>query len=153
MASCWRILFVLLVALLSLTACGSLRTVPAQFNAADYTPIDFELLGRDSSSLHAGDLVRCQAFFWQFLTHDPTPRYYYFNHLRYPVRWGALEWFALYQHADMRGYFDRAVMSREQRQEFKPQRLDHLIIYGELVPMGGSKLYLLVHHLERFTID
>jgi hypothetical protein len=152
-ARCWRILFVLLVGILPFMGCGSLRTVPGQFNAADYTPIDFELLVRDSSSLRAGELVRCQAFFWQFLTHDPAPQYYYFNQLAYPLRWGELEWFALYQQADMRGYFDRGVMSRKLRQEFKPQRLDPVIIYGELVPMGGSMLYLLVHHLERFTID
>jgi hypothetical protein len=44
-------------------------------------------------------------------------------------------------------------MSHAQRLEFNPKRLDPLIIYGELVPMGGSMLYLLVHHLERVTID
>ena len=39
-------------------------------------------------------------------------------------------------------------MSHRQRLQFNPKRLDHLIIYGELVAMGASKLYLLVHHLE-----
>jgi hypothetical protein len=153
MASYSRVLLVLIFGILSLTACGNLRPVPAEFSAADYTPIDFELLVRDSPSLRPGELVRCQAFFWQFLTHDPAPQYYYFNQLRYPLRWVELEWFALYQNVDMTGYFDRGVMSQAQSLEFKPQRLDHLIIYGELVPMGGNKFYLLVHHLERFIID
>ena len=153
MAGCSRFLLVLMFGILSLTACGSMKPVPAQFNPADYTPVDFELLQRDSSSLNTGQLVRCQAFFWQFLTHDPAPQYYYFNQLRYPLSWGNLEWFALYKDADMTGYFDRGVMSHAQRLEFNPKRLDPLIIYGELVPMGGSKLYLLVHHLERVTID
>ncbi len=44
-------------------------------------------------------------------------------------------------------------MSHAQRLEFNPKRLDPLIIYGELVPMGGSKLYLQVHHLERLHLD
>lgn len=153
MARCSRLLFVLVLAMLPLTACGSLRTVPAQFNPDDYTPMDFGLLVRDAPSLRAGELIRCQAFFWQFLTHDPAPQYYYFNQLRYPFRWGELEWFALYQNADMTGYYDRGVMSQAQSLEFKPQRLDNFIIYGELVSMGGSKLYLLVHHLERVKID
>ena len=36
----------------------------------------------------------------------------------------------------MKGYYDRGVMSHPQRLEFNPKRLDHLIIYGELVPTG-----------------
>jgi hypothetical protein len=44
-------------------------------------------------------------------------------------------------------------MSFRQRLDFNPKRLDPIIIYGELVSMGGSTLYLLVHHLERVTID
>jgi hypothetical protein len=153
MTSCRRLLLVLLFGILPLTACGSMKPVPAPFNPADYTPIDFALLQRDSSSLHAGQLVRCQAYFWQFLTHDPAPQYYYFNQLRYPFSWGELEWFALYANADMTGYFDRGVMSHPQLLEFNLKRLEPLIIYGELVPLGGSKLYLQVHHLERFSLD
>ena len=55
--------------------------------------------------------------------------------------------------ADMTGYFDRGVMSHPQRLQFNPKRLEPLIIFGEMVPLGGSKLYLLVHHLERFSLD
>jgi len=153
MAGCSRFLLILLFGILPLAGCGSIRPVPAVFNQADYTPVDFDLVQRDTSSLHAGDLIRCQAFFWQFLTHDPAPEYYYFNQIRYPSSWSDLEWFALYKDADMQGYYDRGAMSFRQRLEFNPKRLDPIIIYGELVSMGGSKLYLLVHHLERVTID
>jgi hypothetical protein len=153
MAGWRRLLLLFLIGTLFLPACGRMRPVPAEFQPADYTPINFDQLRLDSSSLHAGDLVRVQAYFWQFLTYDPAPRYYYFNQLRYPLNWGDLEWFALYRDADMKGYYDRGVMSHAQRLEFNPQRLDHLVIYGELVPVGGHILYLQVHHLERLKID
>ena len=153
MAVCSRFLLVLVLGILPLTGCGTIRPVPAAFNQADYTPIDFDLVRRDASSLHAGDLIRCRAYFWQFLTHDPAPEYYYFNHIRYPSSWSDLEWFALYKDTDQRGYYDRGAMSFRQRLDFNLKRLDPIIIYGELVSMGGSKFYLLVHHLERVTID
>jgi hypothetical protein len=154
MANCSRLVPLIILALLLLTACGTIKPVPANFDPSAYTPIDFELLlTPQSSSLHSGQLIRCQAFFWEFLTYDPAPRYYYFNQLRYPVSWRDLEWFALYKDSDLKGYFDRGVMSYAQRLEFKPKRLEPLIIYGELVPLGGSQLYLQVHHLERHVID
>ncbi len=153
MAGCSRFFLVLLFGLLSLTACGSMRPVPASFNQADYTPIDFDLLRRDAGSLHPGDLVRCQAYFWQFLTYDPSPGHYVLNHLRHPFSWGDLEWFALYRDVNLQGYFDRGAMSHRQRLDFDPKRLEPIVIYGELVPMGRNRLYLLVHHLERLERD
>lgn len=152
MPACRRLLPALLLGILFLTACGSMRPIPAEFNPGDYTPINYEQLRHDSS-LRAGDLVRVEAFFWQFLTYDPAPKHYYANQLRYPRRWGDLEWFALYEKADMTGYYDRGAMSHLQRLQFDPKRLDHLILYGEMVHLDGSKLYLLVHHLEHFKID
>ena len=152
MPGCSRFLLVLLFGILPLTACGSMKPVPAEFTPTAYTPINFDQLLHDSS-LQAGELVRVEAFFWQFLTYDPAPEYYYFNQLHYPRHWGDLEWFALYEKADMKGYYDRGAMSHMQRLQFDPKRLDHLIIYGEMVPMGGSKLYLLVHRLEHVKID
>ncbi len=88
MAGCSRLLFVLMFGILPLTACGSLKPVPAQFNPADYTPIDFELVLQNSPSLPTGQLIRCQAYFWQFLTYDPAPQYYYFNHTALPPKLG-----------------------------------------------------------------
>jgi hypothetical protein len=152
MAGCRRFLLLLLFATLLLTACGSMRPVPAEFHPSAYTPIDFEQLPLNTN-LHAGELVRVEGYFWQFLYYDPAPEYYYFSQLKYPRRWGELEWFALYQKADMQGYYDRAAMSNLQRLQFGPKRLDHLIIYGEMVRLGGSTLYLLVHHLERVQPD
>ncbi len=154
MVSCSRLVPFIIFILLHLTACGTVRPVPADFDYGAYTPVDFELLlAPQSSRLQAGQLIRCQAFFWEFLTYDPAPRYYYFNQLRYPGSWGDLEWFALYKDSDLKGYFDRGVMSYVQRLEFKPKRLEPLILYGELVPLGGSQLYLQVHRLERIVID
>jgi hypothetical protein len=152
MAGRCRFLLLLLFAALLLTACGSMKPVPAEFQPAEYTPIDFAQLPLDTN-LHAGELVRVEAYFWQFLTYDPAPKYYYVDQLKYPRRWGQLEWFSLYQKADMQGYYDRAAMSHLQRLQFNPKRLDHLIIYGEMVRMGGSTIYLLVHHLERVQPD
>lgn len=154
MVCCRRLLPAILLGMLFLTACGTVQPVPADFDPGAYAPVDFELLlPPQSSRLHAGQLIRCQAFFWQFLDYDPGPRYYYFNQMRYPGSWGDLEWFALYKDSDMRGYFDLGAMSYAQRLEFNPKRLDPLIIYGELVPLGGSLLYLQVHRLERYVID
>jgi hypothetical protein len=152
MAGCSRILLVLLLGIMLLTACGSMKPVPAEFNPTEYTPISFDQLLHDSS-LRAGELVRVEGFFWQFLTYDPALKHYYANQLKYPRHWGDLEWFALYEKADMKGYYDRGAMSHRQRLQFEPKRLDHFILYGEMVPMGGSKLYLLVHHLDRLKID
>jgi hypothetical protein len=148
-----RFLLILVFGILPLHGCGSVRPVPATFNQADYTPIDFDQLRLDASSLRAGDLIRCQACFWQFLSYDPAPEYFYFNYLRYPASWPDLEWFALYKDADMQGYYNRGAMSFQQRLTFNPKRLDPIIIYGEIVSMGGSTFYLLVHHLERVTIN
>lgn len=143
----------LVVLCLLVGGCGGVRALPGQFNPAEYTPVEFALLQQDSASLKAGQLIRTQAYFWQFLTYDPSPQYYYFNQLRHPRSWSDLEWFALYERPDMTGYFDRGAMSYEQRLQFDLKRLDYLIIYGELIPMGGSRLYLQVHHLERVALD
>lgn len=152
MACCRRTLVGLML-LFYLTGCGALRPTPTAFNPAEYEPIDFDLLLNESPTLRAGQRVRTQAFFWQFLTYDPAPQYYYFNHLASPFRWGELEWFALYQEATMKGYFDRVAMSAEQRRQFSLNRLEPLMLYGELVPFGGRKLYLLIHHIERYDLD
>jgi len=149
-----RLFVVIMLLGLVFTGCGTMQPVPAEFNPAAYTPIDFGLLlAPRTPGLHDGQLIRCEAYFWEFLTYDPAPAHYYFNQLRYPTRWGELEWFALYRDADMQGYFDLGAMSAELRREFDPKRLDPLIIYGELVPMGGRRLYLQVHHLELREID
>lgn len=138
-----------LVLLFQLAACGRVANPPAAFDPATYTPIDTSLLLTGApAGLQPGQRVSFRCYFWEFLSYDPGIRYYYFNLLRYPQQWGALEWFAVYRDATMTGYFDRLAMSYAQRLTFRPKRLDPLIIYGELLPFGGRDLYLLVHHLE-----
>lgn len=139
--------------LLLISACGQVQPVPPTFNPAAYTPIEMDQLRRGSPSLQAGQLVSFQAYFWEFLSYDPVPQYYYLNQLRYPRRWRELEWFALYQDAAMRGYFDLAAMSYEQRRQFQPKRLDLFRLYGEMVPLGGGRLYFQTHSLEPVEVD
>ena len=98
-----------------------MKPVPAEFNPTEYTPISFDQLLHGYSSLRAGELVRVEGFFWQFLTYDPALKYYYANQLKYPRHWGDLEWFALYEKADMKGYYDRGAMSHLQRLQFNPK--------------------------------
>jgi hypothetical protein len=149
-----RLAPILLWLLLLLTgACGQVRPLPTTFNPDAYTPVALEQLRREASGLAAGQLISFQAYFWEFLSYDPVPQRYYLNQLRYPQRWRELEWFALYQDAAMRGYFDRAVMSYEQNLRFQPKRLDFLRFYGELVSLGGNRLYFQTHHLEPVRVD
>ncbi len=139
--------------LLLISACGQVKPVPATFNPEAYPPIEMEQVRRGSPRLQAGQLVSFQAHFWEFLSYDPVPQHYYLNQLRHPRRWRELEWFALYQDAAMRGYFDLAAMSYEQRLKFQPTRLDLLRFYGEMVPLGGGRLYFRTHFLEPITVD
>lgn len=136
-----------------LSACGQVRPLPPEMDLAAYSPIALEQLRRGSPDLKAGDRVRLQAYFWEFLSYDPVPQHYYLNQLRYLRHWGDLEWFALYQEPTLRGYFDLATMSAEQRRQFAPKRLEPLILFGELVNLGGGRLYLQTHHLERLVLD
>ncbi len=73
----------------------------------------------------------------------------YLTRLRHPIAWRRLEWFAIYGTARMREYFDRVAIDREQRRFYKFQRLDPVLIYGELAPMGKGLLYLRVHRMQK----
>lgn len=149
MTSSNRCLSLMLVLALAASACGQVSSAPTAFDPAAYTPIAADWLAApEAHQLKAGQWVQCRAYFWEFLSYDPGIRYYYFNQIRFPQRWGALEWFAIYQQPTMTGYFDRLAMSYAQRLEYQPKRLDQIIIYGELLPFGGRQIYLLVHHLE-----
>jgi len=149
----YRLPSLLLGALLLAAACGQVRPLPPELPLADYTPLDLAQLRENSPELRAGQLVQIRAYFWEFLSYDPVPQHYYFNQLRHPLTWQQLEWFALYESSAMHGYFDLAVMSPAQRRQFQPKRLEHLVLFGELVPMGGSRLYLQTHYLERVVVD
>ncbi len=149
-----RCLACLLPALIvGLAACGQVRPVPSAFSPADYQPIALEQLRQGSPALAAGQLVRLPVYFWEFLSYDPAVPQYYLNQLRHPQRWRELEWFAVYQEPSLRGYFDRAAMTYEQRLQADPKRLDPITLYGELVAFGAGRLYLKVHHLEHVATD
>jgi len=49
----------------------------------------------------------------------------------------------------MRGYYDRLALTRQQQQDWRLRRLEHLRVYGQLAPLGFGVLYLQAHHLER----
>lgn len=145
----WIYLGIFLLGMLWEAACGQVRPVPSAWVPDDYTPIEYSQLQTGDRTLTAGQRVRCRAYFWQFLVYDPAPGYYYFDQLRYPLSWGSLEWFALYGSPDMRGYYDRAAMDHLQRINYQLKRLDPIILYGELVPLGGRQVYLRVHHIQK----
>jgi hypothetical protein len=115
---------ILLCGLLSLSACGELRPHPAAFDPQAYTPITYqELLAPGPAGLHAGQQVRVQAYFWQYLDYDPAMVRNYLTLLRYPIRWYQLQWFATYGTPDLTGYFDLAAMTPEQASQYKFKRL------------------------------
>ncbi|OPX20669.1 MAG: hypothetical protein BZ151_02670 [Desulfobacca sp. 4484_104] len=142
-------LIICLVMIGQVWSCGQMRPPPPTWVAGDYTPIEFSQLQSASPDLAAGHKISCRAYFWQFLEYDPAPGYYYFNQLRHPLSWGDLEWFALYGSPDMQNYFDRAAMDEAQQRAYQLRRMDPIILYGELVPLGGRQVYLRVHHIQQ----
>jgi hypothetical protein len=143
----------LLVSLLGFCACGHLRPQPAAFDPQAYTPIEYQdLLSPKQAGLHAGQKIRVKAYFWQYVDYDPAMVRNYLTLLRYPIRWYRLRWFALYGTNDMTGYYDLAAITPERAELYKLQRLDPILIYGELSGLGPG-LYLQVFHIEKITED
>jgi hypothetical protein len=144
---------IILCGLLGLSACGELRPHPAAFDPQTYTPINYrDLLAPGPAGLHAGQKVRVQAYFWQYLDYDPALVRNYLTLFRYPIRWYRLQWFSTYDTADLTGYFDLAAMTPEQAEQYKLKRLDHVMLYGELAGLG-SGLYLQVFHMEKIDAE
>jgi hypothetical protein len=144
---------VLLGCLALICACGELRPVPATFEPQDYTFIEYQdLLHPRRAGLHAGQKIRLKAFFWEYLTYDPALVENYLTLPRYPIRWYQLRWFATYGTEAMTGYYDLAALSPEQAQQYHLTRMEPIVIYGELSPLGQG-LYLRVHHLEKIEAD
>jgi len=143
----------LLCGLWGLCACGELRPRPADFDPQVYTPIEYQdLLAPRRAGLHAGQKVRVKAYFWQYLDYDPAMVRNYLTLPRYPIRWYRLQWFATYDTADMTGYYDLAAVSPEQAEDYKLQRLDPVLLYGELSRLGPG-LYLQVFHIAKIIED
>ncbi len=144
---------VLLIALL-LLGCGRYRAVPAAWDPEAYRLVAVqELKAPRTADLAAGHKVKVPAYFWEFLMYDPAMVRNYLTLLRHPLAWPKLQWFAVYGTPQMQEYFDRVAMDQEQRRSYRLNRLDLVMIFGELAPMGGGLLYLRVHRLEKLEED
>jgi hypothetical protein len=148
-----HLLLLVLCGLLGVCACGQLRPHPATFDPQAYTPIEYQdLLAPQAAGLHAGEKIRVKAYFWQYVNYDPAMIRNYLTLLRYPVRWYRLRWFAIYRTDDLTGYYDLAAISPELAEEYKLQRLDPVMLYGELSSLGRG-LFLQVFHIEKIVED
>lgn len=139
----------LLAGCLMVASCGELRPVPAPIEAQAYKAIDYpDLLDPARAGLKAGDLIRVRAYFWQYIDYDPAMVRNYLTLPRYPIRWYQLRWFATYGSEKMTGYYDLAAWSPEQAEKYKINRLDPILIYGELSRLSPG-VFLRVHHIEK----
>ena len=143
----------LLCGLFGLSACGELRPHPAAFDPQAYTSLAYhDLLAPGPAGLKAGQKVRVQAYFWQYLDYDPAIVRNYLTLFRYPIKWYQLQWFSTYDTADLTGYYDLAAVTPEQAEKYKLKRLDPVMLYGELARLGPG-LYLQVFHIEKIAQD
>ena len=139
----------LLAGCLLVASCGELRPVPVSIEIQAYKAIDYpDLLDPARAGLKAGDLIRVKTYFWQYLDYDPAMVRNYLTLPRYPIRWYQLRWFATYGSEKMTGYYDLAALSPEQAEKYKINRLDPILIYGELSPLKPG-VFLRVHHIEK----
>jgi hypothetical protein len=143
----------LTVGVLLISACGEIRPLPPTIEPQNYTPITYQqLLAPGKANLRAGQKIRVQAYFWEFLTYDPAMVRNYLSLARHPLSWPKLRWFALYDTKEMKGYYELAALDAARVHLYKVQRMDQVLIYGELASLG-SGLYLHVHHLEKVAED
>ncbi len=143
----------ILCGLVGFCACGHLRPQPDTFEPQAYKPIEYQdLLTPQAAGLHAGEKVRVKAFFWQYVDYDPAIIRNYLTLLRYPIRWYRLQWFAIYRTDDLTGYYDLAAMTPEVAEKYKLQRLDPVMLYGELSQLGRG-LFLQVFSIEKIAED
>jgi hypothetical protein len=124
--------------------------VPKGFSPENYTPVTIsQLAAPRKAGLAPGQKVYVEGYFWQYLEYDPDMVANYLTLARQPVAWSRLRWASLYQQPQMRGYYDRLALTRQQQQDWQLRRLEHLRVYGQLAPLGFGVLYLQAHHLER----
>jgi hypothetical protein len=143
----------ILCGLLGISACGQLRPYPDTFDPQAYKPIEYQdLLAPKAAGLNAGDKIRVKAYFWQYVDYDPAMIRNYLTLLRYPIRWYRLQWFAIYRTDDLTGYYDLAAITPELAEKYQLQRLDPIMIYGELSQLGMG-LFLQVFHIEKIVED
>jgi hypothetical protein len=139
----------LLLAIL-VCGCGRYRPVPKVLDPGAFRLVSVaDLQAPGKAGLAAGDMIKVPAYFWEFVIYDPAMVRNYLAMLRHPIAWPKLEWFSVYGTPQMRTYFDRVAMDQDQRRSFDMDRLDHVMLYGGLAPMGGGLLYLRLHRLEK----
>ena len=145
-----RVAAMLLILALLAPGCGRYRPVPQVWDPGAYRLVSVaDLQAPGKAGLTAGGLVKAPAYFWEFVMYDPAMVRNYLTMLRHPVTWPKLEWFAVYGTPQMETYFDRIAMDKDQRRSSGVQRLDPIMLYGELAPLGGGLLYLRLHRLEK----
>jgi hypothetical protein len=146
-----RVLVWLLVLILGLvSSCGYIRPVPKGFHPEKYAPVTIsQLKAPRKAGLAPGQRVYVEGYFWQYLDYDPVMVPSYVTMASHPVAWSRLRWASLYQQPQMRGYYDRLALTRQQQEDWRLKRLEHLRVYGQLAPLGFGVLYLQAHHLER----
>lgn len=132
--------------------CGSIRPAPEGINPEDYTPITYEQLQTPRrAGLASGQKVQVDGYFWQFLEYDPVMVRNYLTLTRQPVAWSRLNWASLYDVPQMRGYYNRLALTRDQKRDWHLKRLEHVRVYGELTPLGLGVLYLQAHQVDRLN--
>ena len=149
-------ILVLLFLLLPGLESGCRHAPPATeaFNPQEYTSVTIEQLqAPKASGLLPGQKVSVEGYFWQYLEYDPFPVPKYLAVVRQPIRQNRWRWASLYKSPQMSGYFDRLVLSREERRELDLKRLEHVRIYGRLAHLPFGILYLQGEHVERLDED
>jgi hypothetical protein len=133
-----------------LASCGRYRPAPVAVDPEAYRAVSVaDLKAPRAAGLAAGDKIKVEGYFWEYLRYDPAMLRNYLTMLRHPVSWSRLEWFAVYGTPQMREHFDRMAMDPDQRRSCQLKRLDPLLIYGELASMGGGLLYFRVHRIQK----
>ena len=147
---------ILLLALLpgGSAGCRHLPAAPEGFNPEDYKPVTLEQLQDPRrAGLLKGQRVSVAGYFWQYLDYDPFMVARYLAVARHPVAQSRLRWAALYDSPQMQGYYDRLVLTPEQRREWNLKRLEHVRVYGQLDNLEFGFLYLQAHHLDRLGVE
>ncbi len=147
---------ILLLALLpgGAAGCRHLPAAPEGFNPEDYKPVTLEQLQDPRrAGLSKGQRVSVAGYFWQYLEYDPFMVARYLAVARHPVAQGRLRWAALYGSPQMQGYYNRLVLTPEQRREWDLKRLEHVRVYGQLDNLEFGFLYLQAQHLDRLGVE
>jgi hypothetical protein len=134
--------------------CRHLPPPPEGFNPQDYTPVTIEQLQDPRrAGLSSGQKVSVSGYFWQFPEYDPYMVARYLALARRPLVQSRLRWAALYNSPQLQGYYDRLVLTVEQRQDLHLKRLEQVRVYGVLTDLGFGFLYLKARQVDRLDVE